>query len=89
MKTVIQYEVTDTFCGEANYSWVKRGTIDTKEGEEFSDLAAVRRVKKAIGWNGVKCRTETYGDDITLRPIGVNQVCFITFHTFGNASEGR
>jgi len=88
MKTVIQWEITDTYGGEANYSWVKRGTIDTKEGEEFSDLAAVRRVKKAIGWNGLKCRTDNYGDDIALHPVGMCQVCFISFHTFGNASKG-
>ena len=86
MKTIIQYEVTDTFGGEANYSWVKRGETESHEGEDFSDLAAIRRVKKAIGWNGLRCTVENYGDDITIRPRGYNQVCFITFHTFGNAS---
>lgn len=89
MKTNIQWEVTDTFGGESNYSWVKRGTVETKEGEDFSDRAAIRRVKKAIGWNGMRCKVENYGDDITLRPVGICQVCFITFHTFGNASEGK
>ena len=39
IQTNIQYEITDTFCGEANYSWVKRGTIECKPGEEYSDLA--------------------------------------------------
>ena len=86
MKTVINWEMTDTFGGESNYSWVRRGTIDTKEGEDFSDLAAIRRVKKAIGWNGLKCRVDNYGDDIALYPVGMCQVCFITFHTFGSAS---
>lgn len=84
--TNIQYEVTDTFGGEANYAWVKRGIIECKEGEEYSDLAAVRRVKKAIGWSGVKCRTESDGDSITLHPVGICQVCFIGFHWFGRAS---
>lgn len=87
MKTVIQYEVTDTYAGEANYSWVKRDTIDTKEGEDFTDLAAIRRVKKAIGWNGCRTKTENIGDTIALYPVGVAQVCFITFHTYGNASS--
>lgn len=50
IQTNIQYEMTDTFCGEANYSWVKRGTIECKPGEEYSDLAAIRRVKKSIGY---------------------------------------
>ena len=84
--TQIQYEVTDTFGGEANYSWVRRGTAPSKEGENFSDLAAVRRVKKAIGWKGVRCAMITDGDTITLRPRGMHQVCFITFYPFGSAS---
>ena len=86
MKTIIQYELTDTFGGEANYSWVRRGEIDTKEGEDFSDLAEVRRVKKALGWEGVRCTKDNYGDSITLHPVGMCQACFITFHAFGNAS---
>jgi len=84
--TNIQYELTDTFGGEANYSWVKRGTVQCKEGEKYSDLAAVRRVKKAIGWQGIRCVVEHHGDWITLRPRGMNQVCFITFYPFGSAS---
>lgn len=84
--TNIQWEMTDTFGGEANYSWVRRGTIECKEGENYSDLAAVRRVKKAIGWNGIKCRVDNYGDTIALYPVGMCQVCFITFYPFGSAS---
>lgn len=84
--TNIQYEVTDTYGGEANYAWVKRGKVECKEGEDYSDLAAVRRVKKAIGWNGLRCKVENYGYYIALRPVGVYQVCFISFHSFGSAS---
>lgn len=86
MKTIIQWEMTDTFVGESNYSWVRRGVVDTKEGEDFSDLAAIRRVKKAIGWNGLRCKVDNYGDTIALYPVGMCQVCFITFHTYGSAS---
>lgn len=86
MKTVIQWEMTDTFGGESDYSWVRRGVVDTKEGEDFSDLAAIRRVKKAIGWNGLRCKVDNYGDTIALYPVGMCQVCFITFHTYGSAS---
>lgn len=86
IQTNIQYEITDTFGGEANYSWVKRGKIECKPGEEFSDLAAVRRVKKELGLNGVACRKESYGDMIALYPVGSCTVCFITFHPFGSAS---
>lgn len=87
IQTNIIFEVTDTYAGEANYSWVKRGTVECKQGEDYSDLAAVRRVKKAIGWSGVRCTVEHDADSITLRPVGVCQVCFINFHSFGNASN--
>lgn len=86
VQTDIQYELTDCFMGEANYSWVRRGTIASYPGENYSDLAAVRRVKKAIGWNGLRCRTEVIGETIALYPAGMCQVCFITFHPWGSAS---
>lgn len=81
----IQWEVTDTYGGKANYAWVKRGSIPCGS-VEFSDLAAVRRVKKAIGWAGVHCKVENWGDTIVLYPVGMAQVCFIDFHSFGSAS---
>lgn len=86
IQTNIQWELTDTFGGDANYCWVKRGTIETKPGEEFSDLAAIRRVKKEIGWNGLRCKVEYAGDLIVIHPQGLCQVCFITFHSFGSCS---
>ena len=87
IQTNIQWEVTDTFSGEANYSWVKRGVVETKPKEEFSNLAAVRRAKKAAGWEGVRCKTMDYGDMIELRPYGACVVMFITFHSFGSCGE--
>lgn len=86
IQTNIQYEYTDTFGGEANYSWVKRGTIKTKPGENFSDLAAVRRVKKALGLYGVRCKKVDLGDAIALYPSASCTVVFISFHCFGSAS---
>lgn len=86
IQTNIQYELTDTYAGEANYSWVKRGKIECKPGEGFSDLAAVRRVKAVLGLQGVKCRREVSGDLIALYPVGECTVIFITFHYFGSAS---
>lgn len=84
IQTDIHYEVTDTFGGEANYSWVKRGKIEAKPGEEYSDIAAVRRVKKAIGWENVKCKRITMGDGVALYPQGSCTVCFISFHSHGS-----
>ena len=87
IQTNIQWELTDTFGGEANYSWVRRGTVETKPNEDYSDLTAIRRVKKAIGWNGIRCKVENWGDDIALRPVGICQICFITFHSFGSCGD--
>ena len=86
IQTDIHYEITDTYGGEANYSWVKRGTIETKPGEDYSDLAAVRRVKKDAGWHNVRCKRENYGDMIALRPVGQCIIMFINFHYHGIAS---
>jgi hypothetical protein len=73
--TTIHYEVTDTFGGEANYSWVNKGSIEIPT--DLSDLALVRRIKAEIGWSNVRCQKEDYGDMIKLKPYGVCQVCFI------------
>lgn len=73
MKT--QYEMTDTFGGEANYSWVRRGQVELPEGA--SDLMLVRRVKKALGLEGVRCKREEYGEQIVLHPVGSCTVIFI------------
>ena len=87
------YEYTDTFGGDANYSWVKRGTVSVPElthygydgssGYTRADKAqsrqVVRLVKAAIGLTGVKCRREVWGDTIVLYPYGANCVVFINY----------
>lgn len=74
----IQYniEVTDTFGGQANYDWVRRAQIDVSDG--ISDLALVRKAKKAVGLNGVRGRVERYGETAEFRPYGACIVMFIT-----------
>jgi hypothetical protein len=73
----VAVEVTDTFGGEANYSWVKRKEMELLDA--LSNYAVVRRVKKEIGWSGKRCLTVNYGDMIELRPYGECQVAFINF----------
>ena len=73
----VNIEVTDTFGHEANYSWVRRHTLDAPD--TLSDYSVVRRAKAAVGWNGKRCVTVKYGDMIELRPYGECTVCFITF----------
>ena len=52
------WEVTDTFGGEANYSWVKRGTCRT-------EAAALRAARQHLPRYS---RAEDDGHTITLRP---------------------
>lgn len=74
----IDIELTDTFSGEANYSWVRRETIICDNG--LSDLAIMRRIKAAIGLTGTRCRVcKQHGDLWEIRPQGLLQVCFAHF----------
>lgn len=73
----VQFEKTDTFGGEANYSWVRRHTITIEPG--ITDLALVRRAKAWAGWSGARCKREKWGDMIVLKPSGLCQILFITY----------
>lgn len=73
----IQLEITDTFGGEANYSWVRRYTLDTPD--DISRRALVRRIKNAAGLTGVRCATDGHGGMIVIRPVGACVVLFATF----------
>jgi hypothetical protein len=71
----VHIEVTDTFGGEANYSWVRRHTIPHKAGESRRSL--VRRAKAEMGWTGVRCKVDDYGDTIRMDQRGACVCCFI------------
>ncbi len=85
--TQINFEYTDTFCGEANYSWVRKGSHNFKEGEEVSDTKAIRYVKKYLGLTGTCCKKVNMGDSIALYPSGSCTVVFIDFHYFGSCGR--
>ena len=72
---IFDCEITDTFGGEANYSWVRRETITLPDSA--SDRTIVRRAKAALGLTGCRCRTFSMGEGWELRPIGLLQVVFI------------
>lgn len=71
-----QVELTDLFCGEANYSWVRRDEITLSDS--VSDLAIVRAAKSTLGISGTRCKRETIGETIQLKPYGSLTVAFIT-----------
>lgn len=61
-------EMTDTFAGEANYSWVTRREFEA--ASDATDRQLVTRAKKALGLTGVRCHRQMYGDEITLDVAG-------------------
>ena len=73
----LKCELTDTFGGEANYSWVRRQTVSLPEGA--SRRSIVRAAKSALGISGIRCETTDYGDMVELRPRGSCTVAFVTF----------
>ena len=58
-------EVTDTFAGEANYSWAHRYVVHT--ADDISDRALVRRIKSAAGYSGIRGQTCISGDFVEIR----------------------
>lgn len=77
----VDIEYTDTFAGQANYSWVQRETIELHPSS--SDRQIVQHAKAAIGLSGVHCTRSIHGDGtIELRPVRSCTVLFITprFH---------
>lgn len=68
-------ELTDTFGGQANYSWVRREEIQLPEGATARQV--VTAAKAALGITGVRCRTYDHGDSWELRPHNSCTVAFI------------
>lgn len=75
--TNVEYEKTDTFGGDANYSWCRRHAEPIPA--DAKDREIVRRAKAWAGWTGHPCKVSHLGDTIEIRPRGVCQVLFISF----------
>ena len=85
-------EYTDTFSGEANYSWVKRATVSVPElthygydgstGYAKANRSArrelMRKAKEVVGLTGVRGVTSDFGDTIEFRPYRSCTVMFVT-----------
>lgn len=59
--TTWSVEHTDTFAGEANYSWVKRAAFEMPEGATQRQI--VRKAKELIGETGNRNTTAFYNGD--------------------------
>jgi len=85
-----QVEVTDTFGGEANYSWVRRCTIEAPTAEYRSPAyrrTLVRRAKAAAGWTGLRCVVDDYGDSYRITPSGRRAPCWVMFITWDDSGD--
>ena len=77
MQSTIHIEYTDTFCGEANYSWVKRFELTVPE--ELSDKTIMRIAKELCGLAGTRGQWYECSDSLKFVPANSNTVLFITF----------
>ena len=75
MKVVVTQ--TDTFGGEANYSWAN--SYEFAMHKSASQRNVIRKAKALAGMTGVKADTYDYGDSYTIKPRGYNQVIFVDF----------
>ena len=89
------YEYTDTFSGQANYSWVKRGTVSVPELVHYRYTGStdgsyskankaqmrevMRLVKAQLGLTGVRGIRESWGYCEVFRPYRSNTVLFVEF----------
>jgi len=70
-------EYTDTFGGQANYSWVRRAEFTAPS--HASRALLVRRGKSALGLQGRHRPPVDYGDSIELDPVGECTRVFINY----------
>ena len=73
----IDIEYTDTFSGEANYSWVKRSTVEMPE--KATNRMILRRAKKEMQLSGMQGVTSRSSDMISFKPYGSCTILFVTF----------
>ena len=92
-----QIEYTDTFAGEANYSWVRRASVTMPEltyygydgGTNYAKVNRVytrelmRKAKAAVGLTGVRGVRSDHGGAIEFRPYGSATVLFVTYAEAG------
>lgn len=70
-----QVELTDTFGGNANYSWVRRGVIE--DADNLTERSLVRRAKQMMELNGVRGSSGWVGETYEFRPHNACVVLFV------------
>lgn len=97
MSVIYEYEYTDTYGGEANYCWIKRGHVTMPELTHYgytgstdgsyarairiANRELMKAVKARLGLNGVRGVTTNHGDVIAFRPYRCATVLFINYRS--------
>ena len=90
---IYDIEYTDTFGGEANYSWLKRARVSMPELTHYGYDGAtnyaradrvfrrelMRKAKSEMGLSGVRGVTHDHGDMIEFRPYRSCTVMFVSY----------
>ena len=77
--------LTDTMCGEANYSWKHCEEIQVKTSNNIRVLT--REARRAVGMTGIRASMFTdYGDIIR---IDFSAQCVVMFITPKNTTEAN
>ena len=93
MSHTYDVEYTDTFGGDANYSWVKRARVTLPElthygydgGTNYAKASKIakrelmKRAKAEMGLTGVRGAVTDYCDTIEFRPYRSCTVMFVTY----------
>lgn len=74
-QSIYKVEYTDTFNGEANYSWVRRAEFTAPTNAP--NLNLVRRAKQLMGLEGLRGKTEFLGYGLRYQPSNSCTVLFI------------
>ena len=70
-----EVEYTDTFGGEANYSWVKRAEFEMPDSATNNQIT--KKAKAAIGLTGVRCSTVELWDGFQITPVNSCTIVFV------------
>ena len=74
---IYHVEYTDTFGGEANYSWVRRASF---EGPiDMPQRAVMRKARALVGLTGVRGKYDVDPEAFVLHPYRSNTVLFVTW----------
>lgn len=88
-----QVELTDTFGGDANYSWVRRETVTMPELTHYGydgstnyvksnkvfERELMRKAKASVGLTNIRGKVDRYGESLTFHPYKLLQVMFVSF----------